>query len=99
MSCFELISGDGDKGALLRRAGLYSSHVVEWRPGPGQRGSGWAGGAADGQGEPPAQAAHRRLDQQPHHQHRHTKEKLGSCLNGLDRFRLQSQVSGAITAS
>jgi len=23
--------GDGDKGALLRREGLYSSHVVEWR--------------------------------------------------------------------
>ena len=23
--------GDGDKGAVLRREGLYSSHVVEWR--------------------------------------------------------------------
>ena len=23
--------GDGDKGALLRREGLYSSHIVEWR--------------------------------------------------------------------
>src|ERR1017187_719706 len=24
-------AGDGDKGALLRREGLYSSHIVEWR--------------------------------------------------------------------
>lgn len=23
--------GDGDKGAMLRREGLYSSHIVEWR--------------------------------------------------------------------
>jgi len=23
--------GDGDKGALLRREGLYSSHMAEWR--------------------------------------------------------------------
>jgi transposase len=27
----EYDAGDGDKGALLRREGLYSSHVVEWR--------------------------------------------------------------------
>lgn len=24
-------AGDGDKGAVLRREGLYSSHIVEWR--------------------------------------------------------------------
>ena len=24
-------AGDGDKGALLRREGLYSSHLIEWR--------------------------------------------------------------------
>ena len=24
-------AGDGEKGALLRREGLYSSHIVEWR--------------------------------------------------------------------
>src|ERR1700728_3415856 len=28
---YDACSGDGDKGALLRREGLYSSHVVEWR--------------------------------------------------------------------
>jgi transposase-like protein len=28
---YDLCSGIGDKGALLRREGLYSSHIVEWR--------------------------------------------------------------------
>jgi transposase len=28
---YDACEGDGDKGALLRREGLYSSHVVEWR--------------------------------------------------------------------
>jgi transposase len=28
---YDRCAGDGDKGALLRREGLYSSHLVEWR--------------------------------------------------------------------
>ncbi|MEO5680139.1 MAG: hypothetical protein ABIS47_10770 [Acidimicrobiales bacterium] len=28
---YDRLTGDGDKGALLRREGLYSSHIVEWR--------------------------------------------------------------------
>ncbi len=28
---YDACLGDGDKGALLRREGLYSSHIVEWR--------------------------------------------------------------------
>ncbi len=28
---YDLCSGAGDKGALLRQEGLYSSHIVEWR--------------------------------------------------------------------
>ena len=28
---YEACVGDGDKGAVLRREALYSSHVVEWR--------------------------------------------------------------------
>ena len=28
---YDRLSGDGEKGALLRREGLYSSHIVEWR--------------------------------------------------------------------
>src|SRR6202035_5856734 len=28
---YDACVGDGDKGALVRRGGLYSSHIVEWR--------------------------------------------------------------------
>jgi len=28
---YDRLSGAGEKGALLRREGLYSSHIVEWR--------------------------------------------------------------------
>ena len=28
---YDRLSADGAKGALLRREGLYSSHIVEWR--------------------------------------------------------------------
>lgn len=28
---YDACAGDGDKGAVLRREGLYSSHLVEWR--------------------------------------------------------------------
>ncbi len=28
---YDRMTGSGEKGALLRREGLYSSHIVEWR--------------------------------------------------------------------
>ena len=31
VEAYDAYAGDGDKGALLRREGLYSSHIVEWR--------------------------------------------------------------------
>jgi transposase len=31
LKAYDACAGDGDKGALLRREGLYSSHIVEWR--------------------------------------------------------------------
>ena len=31
LSQYDACVGDGDKGALLRREALYSSHIVEWR--------------------------------------------------------------------
>jgi len=31
VQAYDACAGDGDKGALLRREGLYSSHIVEWR--------------------------------------------------------------------
>ena len=29
---YDRLSADGAKGALLRREGVYTSHLVEWRP-------------------------------------------------------------------
>ncbi len=31
VEAYDACVGDGDKGALLRREGLYYSHIVEWR--------------------------------------------------------------------
>ncbi len=31
VAAYDACVGDGDKGAMLRREGLYSSHIVEWR--------------------------------------------------------------------
>ena len=31
IAAYEACTGTGEKGALLRREGLYSSHLVEWR--------------------------------------------------------------------
>ncbi len=31
LDAYDACVGDGDKGALLRREGLYSSQIVEWR--------------------------------------------------------------------
>jgi hypothetical protein len=31
LEAYDACEGDGDKGALLRQEGLYSSHIVEWR--------------------------------------------------------------------
>src|SRR5262249_8527602 len=58
----------GEKGAILRREGLYSSHIVEWRRaaragGPARGGAGRAGqaarrkapGSAGRAGRPPSQ--------------------------------------------
>src|ERR1700746_957631 len=39
----------GEKGAVLRREGLYSSHVTEWRRG---RGAGARGGPPPARGAP-----------------------------------------------
>ena len=31
LAAYDAAAADGEKGALLRREGLYSSHIVEWR--------------------------------------------------------------------
>src|ERR1700712_3639257 len=45
---------DGEKGALLRREGLYSSHIVEWRR---ARDAGALAGLARPRGSPAARCA------------------------------------------
>src|SRR4029453_5292338 len=47
-------AADGEKGALLRREGLYSSHIVAWR----------RGRDAGGQGAVPAPRGRKRRDPQ-----------------------------------
>src|ERR1700729_991659 len=42
----------GEKGAVLRREGLYSSHVVEWRRGRGAGGRAGPGRARGGAARP-----------------------------------------------
>src|SRR2546428_7485474 len=43
----------GAVGALLRREGVYSSHLVEWRPAPGRRGTAPPPPQKPGGGTPP----------------------------------------------
>ena len=50
---------DGEKGALLRREGLYSSHIVAWRRGARCGRAGWAGGSARTSAARPASRADR----------------------------------------
>ncbi len=50
--------GDGDKGALLRREGLYSSLISEWRR---QAAAGAAEGLAKKRGRPGPDARDRRI--------------------------------------
>src|SRR4029450_7695004 len=44
---YDRLTEPGDKGALLRREGLYSSHIVEGRRGPGGRAGGRGGARAE----------------------------------------------------
>jgi transposase-like protein len=49
---------DGEKGALLRREGLYSSHIVEWRR---ARDAGALAGLARPRGRPQRDAREERI--------------------------------------
>jgi transposase-like protein len=51
---------DGEKGALLRREGLYSSHIVEWRR---ARDAGALAGLARPRGRPQRDAREERIAQ------------------------------------
>ena len=63
-------AGQGEKGALLRREGLYSSHIVDWRRTPGAAAT---TGAAAAPGRPrsePRDAQIARLMREKAHQER-----------------------------
>jgi transposase len=51
-------AADGEKGALLRREGLYSSHIVEWRR---ARDAGALAGLAAPRGRPRRDASEERI--------------------------------------
>src|SRR4051812_50224765 len=46
---YDAATEPGAKGALLRREGLYSSHIIEWRR---ARGAGAAAGGGEGKPRP-----------------------------------------------
>ncbi len=64
---YDRLTANGDKGALLRREGLYSSHIVEWRrareAGLLHRTGSPAAPASKAAGDPPALAkANRKIE-------------------------------------
>ena len=87
----------GDVGALLRREGLYSSHLTQWRAAAGARGARWHAGpearapcaprgsarqtARSGEPSAPAQAPAGGND---HHTPKKVAEILGIPLKPLD---------------
>jgi transposase-like protein len=67
----------GEKGAILRREGLYSSHVIEWKR---ARDAGvLTGGAAD-PAAPPSKRPRRSAEQVEVEKLRRQNEKLASDL-------------------
>lgn len=56
---YEAQTGPGAKGALLRREGLYSSHIVEWKK---ARDNGALKGLASGTRSPKRSAEQRELE-------------------------------------
>src|SRR3974377_2205123 len=49
---------EGEKGGLLRREGLYSSHIVEWRRARDAGALGGVGGVRGGKGGAPPPRTH-----------------------------------------
>lgn len=80
-------AGPGEKGAVLRRHGLYSSHLVEWRK---ARDAGALAGLSATRGRPPADPVERenaRLQQE--------NERLA---RELANARLVIEVQGKVSA-
>ncbi len=80
-------AGPGDKGAVLRRHGLYSSHVTEWRK---ARGAGALAGLSAVQGRPPADPVERENVRLQRENERLARE--------LANARLVFEVQGKVSA-
>ena len=79
---YDACAGDGDKGALLRREGLYSSHIVEWRR---ARDTGAISGLA---------AKHRKKRSDAERELEKAKKKIERLEDRLDRHRKALEAQG-----
>ncbi|GAB3900953.1 hypothetical protein GCM10029964_089040 [Kibdelosporangium lantanae] len=68
---------NGEKGAILRREGLYSSHIIEWTR---ARDAGRLGGGEPAESASPATRARRSAEQIELEKLRRQNEKLTSDL-------------------
>ncbi len=80
-------AGPGDKGAVLRRHGLYSSHVTEWRK---ARDAGALAGLSAVRGRPPADPVERENVRLQRENERLARE--------LANARLVIEVQGKVSA-
>lgn len=79
--------GDGEKGALLRREGLYSSLISEWRK---QRDKGALDGLSDKRGRPPVDPLEREVERLKRENRRLEAE--------LERSRKVIEVQGKLSS-
>jgi transposase len=79
---YEASSDSGAKGALLRREGLYSSHIVEWRR---ARATGAISGLA---------AKHRKKRSDTERELEKAKKKIERLEDRLDRHRKALEAQG-----
>ncbi len=84
---YERCSEDGAKGALLRREGLYSSHITQWRQ---ARDAGGRAALDRPRGRPPADPGRREADRQRARAERAEAE--------LAKARLVIEVQGKVSA-
>jgi transposase len=79
---YDACVGDGDKGALLRREGLYSSHIVEWRRARDSAGAAGLAGSKRPKANPDAVALAK------------AKEKIERLEKDLAKYRLALDIAG-----
>ncbi len=77
----------GEKGALLRREGLYSSHIVEWRR---ARDRGALAGLSASRGRPPVDPRDRQIAR--------LEAEKARLAEELDRTRRVVEVQGKLSA-